>query len=405
MVITSGIPGVTTEQWGSDRYINIISKQEAHVLLSFSGNLDTDATLILSVPSRLIENYIGPPISAELPVAAKRVRQVLVSEPALSIYTDIEKIQLSPPGSIVRYESVFQKRTGFKLSTAEGKVYWFEQGGNGGTIKRANLDLTGVEVLATLPINPYRVSIDTAGKKIYWLNSSQREIQSATLTGENIQTVINLDRDTANLAVDSDITDIAVVDGDGKLYWSDKFSIWSVNPDGTDAEIVVTGWGTRSTKRIGGLAIADGKIYWTGQQSGSSTIHRANLNGTGSERLGFTYGLAASIAVDTVEGMVYWVNSLGGIQRVDINGGGVEAVVSGITPPEDFILVPSLQQTTPTTPEIPVPTTTETSADPGAVVSISPASVASPAVGQQLEFSSENHRWRSSRRLSGNRAV
>ena len=358
-VKTSGVPGVSLG-WGS--HINILNKKEARVLLSFSGNLDTDATLILSVPSRLIENYTGPPISAELPVTAKRVKQAHISEPSLLIYTDTDKIQLSPSGSVVQYESVLQK-TGLTVDAGEGKVYWSEQDSKGGTIKRANLDLTGVEVLGTLPINPYRLSINTVGKNLYWINSSKREIQSAVLNGENIQTVIDLDSNTTNIAVDGDITDIAVVAEGGKLYWADKYSIWNVNLDGTNAEIAVTGWGTSRTTGIGGIAIADGKIYWTGHQSGtggdhigSSTIHRANLNGTSTERLASTYGKATSIAVDTATNKVYWANLIGGIQRVDIDGGEVEAVVSGITAPGDFVVVPSVQPTTPTTPETPATT-------------------------------------------------
>ena len=152
-VKTSGVPGVSIAHLGWGSHIHILNKKEAHVLLSFNGNLDTDATLILSVPSRLIENYTGPPISAELPVTAKRVKQVHISEPSLLIYTDTDKIQLSPSGSVVQYESALQK-TGLTVDAGEDKVYWSEQGRNGGTIKRANLDLTGVEVLATLPTHP-----------------------------------------------------------------------------------------------------------------------------------------------------------------------------------------------------------------------------------------------------------
>ena len=384
-VKTSGVPGVSIAHLGWGSNIHILNKKEAYVLLSFNGNLGTDATLILSVPSRLIENYTGPPISAELPVAAKRVKQVLISEPSLLIYTDTDKIQLSPSGSVVQYESVLQK-TGLAVNTAEGKVYWSEHDRNGDAIKRANLDLTGVEVLGTLPTTPYNLSIDTVGKRLYWINSSKREVQSAALNGENIQTVIDLDSNTTNIVVDGDITDIAVVTGGGKLYWADKYSIWNVNLDGTNAKIVLTGWGTSRTTGIGGIAIADGKIYWTGHQSGtgddhigSSTIHRANLNGTGIETAAFTYGKATSIAVDTAANKVYWTNSFGGIQRVDIDGGEGEAVVSGITPPGDFVVVPGVQPTTPTTPESPATT--------DATVSISPSSVPSPAIGEQLTLS------------------
>ena len=137
-VKTSGVPGVSIAHLGWGSNIHILNKKEAHVLLSFSGNLDTDATLILSVPSRLIENYTGPPISAELPVTAKRVKQVHISEPSLLIYTDTDKIQLSPSGSVVRYESFLQK-TGLAVNTAEGKVYWSEHDHNGGMPSNARI--------------------------------------------------------------------------------------------------------------------------------------------------------------------------------------------------------------------------------------------------------------------------
>ena len=73
-------------------------------------------------------------------------------------------------------------------------------------------------------------------------------------------------------------------------------------------------------------------------------------------------------------GQTRWVE----YSEPDINGGEVEVVVSGIIAPGDFVLIPDPQQTTPTT----TPTTTT-----DATVSLSPASVASPAVGQQLELS------------------
>ena len=71
----------------------------------------------------------------------------------------------------------------------------------------------------------------------------------------------------------------------------------------------------------------------------------ANLNGTKIETLATVQGLPTGISVDTVAGKVYWANSLGGIQRTDLNGGEVEVVVSGITAPGDFVLIPDPQQT------------------------------------------------------------
>ena len=179
------------------------------------------------------------------------------------------------------------------------------------------------------------------------------------------------------------ITHIAVDAEGAKLYWADSIGrIRRVNLDGTSIETPLTGWKSNRSLGVGGIAIADGKIYWTEQRNSSivgGIIYRANLNGTNLETLATPQGTPTGVAVDTVNGKVYWANSHGGIQRTDINGGEIENVVYGITAPGDFALgAVSTQPTTPTTPETP---TTD------AVVSLSPVSVASPAIGQQIEFS------------------
>ena len=368
-VTVSGIDGVTVRQFGLD--IFYISSKEISVFLNFNGDFDTDATLILTVPSSAIENYSGPPFSAALPVTVKTGQQVLVPEsqrPSMYwINTDTDKIESLEP-----FDAVTQEVVSLTVDAAGGKIYWAEQDSSRGTIKRANLDGTNVEVLTTEPITASSFVVDTADNKLYWTDSTQGRVHSADLNGENITTIIELD----------DIKDIVVDTEGGKLYFSDTFAIRRVNRDGTNVEIILTGWGTFRTTGIGGIAVADGKIYWTEQQNrirGSGKIHRANLNGTNIETLATPLGTPTDIAVDTVGGKVYWANSYGGIQRMDINGGEIENVVYGIAAPGDFALsAVSMQPTTPTTPETP---TTD------AIVSISPSSVASPAVGQQLELS------------------
>ena len=363
----SGIDGVTTR--GFDLDIFRLSNREIVVWLNFDGDFKTDATLIFIVESRVIENYSGPPLAAALPVTVKTGQEVLVPEsqrPSMFwINTETDKIESLEP-----FDAVTQEVASLTVDAAGGKIYWADQGSSRGTIKRANLDGTNVEVLTTEPITASSLVVDTADNKLYWTDSTQGRIHSANLNGENLTTIIELD----------DIKDIAVDTEGGKLYFSDTFAIRRANLDGTNVEIILTGWGTFRTTGIGGIAVADGKIYWTELQSlGRGKIHRANLNGTNIETLATPLGRPTGIAVDTLDGKVYWANSYGGIQRMDINGGEIENVVYGIAAPGDFALgAVSTQPTTPSTPELP---TTD------AVVSLSPVSVASPAIGQQIEFS------------------
>ena len=365
MVTTSGIPGVGI------RRLDVLNERKVLVVqLPFKGNLDADATLTFIVPQTLIKDYDGPPLVATLPVTVKTGKQVLVSETSRpSVYwinKDTHRIE-----SVEPFDAVTNQVRSLTVDAVGGKVYWSEQSSSGGIIKRANLNGTGVEQLISLSFIPTDITIDSIADKLYWVNSRQGTIQSTNLNGENIKTIIKRDDHIVDIAIDAER---------GKLYWAHQYSIWRVNFDGTGVETPLSGWGTKQTKGIGGMAVVEGKIYWTEHLRWGSTIgniHRANLNGTDVETLATPLGTPNGIAVDTAAGMVYWANSLGGIQRADINDGEVEAVVSGITALEDFVLVSNTQETALT------PTTEATTS---AVVGISPASVTSPTVGQQFAF-------------------
>ena len=377
VVTTSGIPGLKNDRrsgYGSP-YVNILSKTELWIKLSFEGNVEADTMLIFIVPPYMIENYDGPPLTASLPVTVKTGRQVLVPEsqqPSMYwINTEAEKIEALP-----RFDAITNQVVSLFVDRMGGKVYWTEResNGRGGTIKRSNLDGTSIEVLTTQPTIPRYIAVDTVREKLYWINAIDTKIQSANLNGENIKTVIQLDNDVTNFAIDME---------GAKFYWTDpQYRILRMNLDGTNMETLLRNWHTNLTRGIGGIAITDGKIYWTEQQVWnqiSGKIHRVNFLGTNHETLATPLGEPVGIAVDTESSKVYWTNASGGIQRVDINGGEIENVVYGIAAPEDLALGTSVTPTIPTTPETPATT--------GATASISPASIVSPAAGEQLEFS------------------
>ena len=62
----SGIDGVTFRSWDVDR----TGDTEVTVELTFSGNIDTDTMLTFSVGATGIEDYNGPALTAQIPVAA-----------------------------------------------------------------------------------------------------------------------------------------------------------------------------------------------------------------------------------------------------------------------------------------------------------------------------------------------
>ena len=329
----------------------IWSTYPLNALIDANPDLDVDVRITDAVPFPMPEETSNG--GTGLQVLIPEFQQHLM----FWINTNTDKIESAGP-----FDAVTQGVESLTVDRASSKLYWGERSSSGGIIKRANFDGTNIETLVTLSSVPWSIAIDSVGNRLYWANSDL-QIQTAILNGEDIRTVIQLEEGI--------VMAIAVNKADSRLYWTELSGrIRRVNLDGTNLETLVSDLGNPF-----GITVADGKVYWAeqiGEDSGK--IQRANPNGTDIETLVKVQGIPIDISVDTEAGKIYWANSLGGIQRIDLNGGEVEAVVSGITAPGDFVLVPGVQPTTPTT----VPT--------DAAVSISPTSVASPAIGEQLAF-------------------
>ena len=367
----SGIRGVQAHHHESGKGVIRLSRSEILVRVDFQGDFNTDGTLTFTGPPSLIDNYDGPPLTAVLPVTVKTELRVLIPDLQQHwlywINTDTRKIE-----SVGPFDAVTQAVTGITVDRAGGKLYWGERGDNSGTIKRANLDGTNVEELVSLSSMPRGIAIDAVGNRLYWTNSDL-QIQSANLNGEDIKIVIQLENEIVENTVKNcgpgfvfffvpivysdcntkiirtNLTsplDIAISTMDGRLYWTELSKrIRRVNLDGTNLEAPLSEIGGPS-----GIAVVDDKVYWAEEVDESfGEIRRSNLNGTNIETLATVQGLPTGLSVDTEASKVYWTNSLGGIQRMNLNGGEVESVVSGITAPGDFVLVPRAQSPTPTT--------------------------------------------------------
>ena len=85
---------------------------------------------------------------------------------------------------------------------------------------------------------------------------------------------------------------------------------------------------------VNGVVVSGGTMYWTAQTGRSSgTINRANLEGSGVTVLTSILSVPIGIAVDSVEGKLYWTNSRGRVQRAALDGSGIENVVEDLSDP------------------------------------------------------------------------
>ena len=259
--------------------------------------------------------------------------------------------------------------TGLAMDVAGSKLYWTERTSDStGRIRRANLDGTNVQLVKELKSVPHGIALDAAGRKLYWTASSGK-IKRANLNGSGSENVVPGGLESPKgLALD--------VSG-GKVYWTEMSGrIRRANLDGSNVEdVVAIDSGTPMN-----LVVFDDKVYWTqktGENLGEIRFVAMDENSGVVIRNTFTQGFPVGVALDAVENKLYWTTSNGEIGRSTLGGGDFQPnFVTGLGAPGAFVL----NVETPVDVETPVVAATD------AVLSISPSSVISPAVGEQLRL-------------------
>ena len=228
----------------------------------------------------------------------------------------------------------FGRPVGIALDIASGKIYWtdrdnvdFRNPNGRNSICRMNLDGTNIETLITGgPSVKEAIALDTAGGKMYWVDwntfTGTGKIQRANLNGTNVEDVVPELVDPRGIALDL---------SQGKMYWTDGGAgkIQRANLDGENIEDLVTGL---DNPTYIALDFNSGKLYWTDWTSGK--VQRANFDGSNVEDLVVGLGHAAGIALDSLNGKMYWThwftNFQGSkIQRANLDGSNVEDLVTG----------------------------------------------------------------------------
>ena len=226
---------------------------------------------------------------------------------------------------------------GIALDLPAGKIYStdrdnvdFRNPNARNSIRRMNLDGTNIETLVTGgPSVKEAIALDTAGGKMYWVDwntfTGTGKIQRANLDGTNVEDVVSELIDPRGIALDL---------AQGKMYWTDGGAgkIQRANFDGSNIEDLVTGVAASSASYLA-LNFSDNKIYWANYSAGK--IQRANFDGSNVEDIVVGLGHATGIALDTLNGKIYWANWFTNfqgskIQRANLDGSNVEDLVTGV---------------------------------------------------------------------------
>ena len=218
---------------------------------------------------------------------------------------------------------------GLAVDTVGRKVYWTEKTShNGGRVRSANLDGSTVQTVKEINAVPLDIAVgtDRINKRwVYW-TTSNKKIQRINVDGSGFQGDFMLFP-----SAPTPPNHIAFDQTEFRLYWTEMGRIRGVTANGTgNRETIVEGLG-----ELGGIAVANGTVYWTEQTNGSGSIRSVNRNGSDSKSLlATTESIPGGIAVDAVGGKLYWTTSHG-IQSVPLTG---EPVVIGEAEPAGIAL-------------------------------------------------------------------
>jgi len=167
-------------------------------------------------------------------------------------------------------------------------MYWTDSGND--TIKRANLDGSGVQALVSTGLNHANgIALDVAGGKMYWADGADGVIERANLDGSGVETLVTGQGGANGIALDLTA---------GRIYWvSDSGNfIRRANLDGSSVQTVSPA-DMASPKAID-IDAAAGKMYITESLGPPEQIRRANLDGSSPELLVSSLGNVRGIALD-----------------------------------------------------------------------------------------------------------
>ena len=209
---------------------------------------------------------------------------------------------------------------GLAVDTIRGKVYWTEETiNNMGRIQSANLDGTGVQMVASIQAVPLNITVgtDKSDKRwIYWTNFAKK-IQRINVDGSGFNGDF--------MKFPTPPNHIAFDEGGHRLYWTEMGRIREVAANGKGKrETIVEGLG-----ELGGIAVANGVVYWTEQMNGVGEVRSMNGTGKVNKLLAVTESIPEGIAVDPDGGKVYWRTSDGKIQSAPLTGGIQTVVMRG----------------------------------------------------------------------------
>ncbi len=198
------------------------------------------------------------------------------------------------------------------------RLFWISDGDN--AIRQAALDGTDVVTIVTSP-EPRGLALDGKNHHLYYMDRALDVIRRHDLKTGTTITIRQM-----GLIPDCYIPLSIALDVDGgSIYWTDpcQQTVNRVGLDGGNAQVLHV---NQTDVRGLALDLVNGHLYWVT----AAAIRRSGLDGTGTVPLVDLTALGAVnpnlIALDVPDDTLYWTQ-LGSVQSADLSGAGVTAAV------------------------------------------------------------------------------
>lgn len=323
-----------------------------------------------NAPARLLLLTVVLALGCDDPLAvdAPAMRSVAAEAPADGgtspdaprlYYLDVRGRVLSArvDGSDVRALVTGQRGTpdGIAVDPKRGHVYWTLMGapsGDDGAIYRADLDGGNVTpiVRAGGTFTPKQLTIDVAGRALYWSDREGMRVMRCALDGSGVETLVatgqgaQARRDASNWAVG-----IAIDVAGGYVYWTQKGPADGHRGSIRRAPLVLARGETAATRTdvevlFEGLPepidlaldLVERRVYWTDR--GDNTVNRAPLDlppgasaATRSDRSVLVRGLseAIGISLNLAHDALYYTDLGGTVGTSHLDGSGARPLLRG----------------------------------------------------------------------------
>ena len=162
---------------------------------------------------------------------------------------------------------------------------------------------------------------------MYWVNEKTGTLHR--LVGAEVENLLPSVKNATGLVLNPT---------DNKIYWTEQVGknrgrVKRANLDGSNVQVLANI--KSGVPRSLAVDPMQGKLYWTDSRG---RIQRSNLNGKGIRNLIRNLKSPENITIDVTGGKLYWTEEPGRIRRANLNGKSMENIASGLSPVADIAI-------------------------------------------------------------------